>query len=118
VDKRAPRAKIRPSLEESLVRTRSRRNHAPECKAKVAQAAVRNEGTLVELGKRFDIHSGQITAWKEQLLKGAADVFAERRRSEPPVDVESLHAKIGPLAPENDLLESALGKAGLLSARR
>lgn len=37
---------------------------------------------------------------------------------EPPVDVRTLHAKIGELALENDFLEHALGKAGLLSAKR
>jgi len=36
----------------------------------------------------------------------------------PIVDVKSLHAKIGELTLENDFLEGALGKAGLLSARR
>ena len=39
-------------------------------------------------------------------------------RAEPPVDVKTLHAKIGELALENDFLERALGKAGLLSAKR
>ena len=38
--------------------------------------------------------------------------------AQPAVDVKSLHAKIGELTLENDFLEVALGKAGLLSARR
>ena len=36
----------------------------------------------------------------------------------PAVDVKSLHAKIGELTLENDFLEGALSKAGLLNARR
>jgi hypothetical protein len=35
-----------------------------------------------------------------------------------PHDVKSLHAKIGELTLENDFLEGALSKAGLLSAKR
>ena len=38
--------------------------------------------------------------------------------AEPAVDVKSLHAKIGELTLENDFLEGALTKAGLLSAKR
>jgi hypothetical protein len=36
----------------------------------------------------------------------------------PAVDVKALHAKIGELTLENDFLEGALTKAGLLSAKR
>jgi transposase len=52
---------------------------------------------------------------------GAAGVFGSDARSDsdvPRVDIKSLHAKIGELTLENDFLEGALGKAGLLSARR
>ena len=38
--------------------------------------------------------------------------------AQPAVDVKSLHAKIGALTLENDFLEGALSKAGLLSAKR
>jgi hypothetical protein len=38
--------------------------------------------------------------------------------SVPPVDLKVLHAKIGELTLENDFLESALTKAGLLSAKK
>ncbi len=38
--------------------------------------------------------------------------------AEPAVDLKVLHAKIGELTLENDFLAGALGKAGLLSAKR
>jgi len=75
------------------------------------------------LGGAFGDHSqtdSQITSWKAQLEGGAADVFGPggNGAAQPTVDVKSLHAKIGELTLENDFLEGALGKAGLLSARR
>ena len=50
---------------------------------------------------------------------GASDVFGSGTApSAPVIDVKSLHAKIGELTLENDFLEGALTKAGLLSAKR
>ena len=100
---------------------RARRNHAPAFKAKVALAAIKGEKTLADLAQQFDIHSNQITQWKAQLLEGAAGVFGAEARPEPAapaVDLKSLHAKIGELTLENDFLEGALSKSGLLSAKR
>ena len=99
---------------------RPRRNHSPAFKAKVALAAVRGEKTLAELAQQFDVRPNQITAWKGQLLDGAAGVFGSEVRGEaaPAVDVKTLHAKIGELTLTNDFLSGALGKAGLLSAKR
>ena len=58
-------------------------------------------------------------AMKAQLLEGAAGVFDNgARRREPAVDLKALHAQIGELTLENDFLEGALGKAGVLSAKR
>ena len=98
---------------------RPRRNHTPAFKAKVALAAVKGEKTLAELAQQFDIHPNQITAWKAQLLDGAAEVFgSEPRAASTVVDVKTLHAKISELTLANDFLEGALGKAGLPSAKR
>jgi len=97
---------------------RPRRNHAPAFKAKVALAAIKNDKTLAELAQQFDVHPNQIVDWKNQLLEKAASAFGGDGRDAPPVDVKSLHAKIGELTLENDFLESALTKAGLLSAKR
>ena len=42
----------------------------------------------------------------------------EPRPDEPTVDLKVLHAKIGQLALKNEVLEGALIKAGMLSAKR
>ncbi len=100
---------------------RSRRNHSPTFKAKVALAAIKGEKTLAELAQLYDVHTTQIAAWKAQLLEGAAGVFNAGPAvpsSAPGTDLKTLHAKIGELTLENDFLSAALGKAGLLSARR
>ena len=79
---------------------RTRRNHAPAFKAKVALAAVKGEKTLAELAQQFDVHPNQITTWKAQLVDGAAEVFGSEPKAglaAPAIDVKTLHAKIGEL---------------------
>jgi len=98
---------------------RSRRNHSPEFKAKVALAAVRGDKILTELAEQFGVHATQIAQWKAQLLEQASSVFGQPHRAdEPPVDLKALHAKIGQQALEIDFLGGALTKVGLLSAKR
>ena len=99
---------------------RPRRNHTPAFKAKVALAAVKGDRTVAQLAEHFDVHPNQITAWKSQLEGNASEIFGSGggTPATPAVDVKSLHAKIGELTLENDFLEGALTKAGLLSAKR
>ena len=99
---------------------RPRRNHSGAFKAKVALEAVRGAKTLAELATHYDVHPNQITAWKAQLLEGAAGVFGADAAQAPAVgpDLKELHAKIGQQALEIDFLAGALGKAGLPSAKR
>jgi transposase len=73
-----------------------------------------------QLAEHFDVHPNQITTWKSQLEASASEIFGlgGGTPATPAVDVRSLHAKIGELTLENDFLEGALTKAGLLSAKR
>ena len=103
------------------MKRRARRNHSPAFKAKVALAALKNDRTIAQLAEQFDVHPNQIATWKDQLLQDAADVFergSSGKASTSETDIKSLHAKIGELVLENDFLERALGKAGLMSAKR
>lgn len=97
---------------------RTRRNHGAFFKAQVALAAVKGEKTLAEWAEQVRVHPTQITEWKQPLLARAAEVFGGPTPTAETPDLQTLPAKIGQLAWENDVLEGALTQAGLLSAKR
>ena len=88
---------------------RPRRKHSPAFKAKVAVAAIKGERTLIGLAQDFDVYPNPIKQWRDQLLEGATGVFGDSLKAEPEpgIDVKPLHAEIGELTLENDLLPGA-----------
>ena len=99
---------------------RSRKNHSPTVKARIALEALRGEATLAELSSRHGVHANQIGTWRKQLLGRAGELFehgnpaaedAERR-------IRDLQAKVGELTMERDFLAGALGRFDLPSANR
>ena len=91
---------------------KNRRNHSPAFKAKVALEAAKDESTIVELSRKYEVHVNQIRAWKRQLLDGAVDVFepgVDKRKNQEEI-VKDLHAIIGELMVERDFLSRKLDR--------
>jgi transposase len=87
---------------------RKRRSFSGAFKAKVALAACREEKTTAQLAAEYEVHVGQITAWKKQLLEGAAELFEDgrsKRATEDAVEEEELYEQIGRLKMEVEWLK-------------
>jgi len=93
----------------------TRKKHSPEFKAKVALAAVREDGTIAELSSRFGVHASQIHAWKKVLLDGTATLFARNNAGTKgdaaanEVLMAPLFEKIGQLTVERDFFRKRSG---------
>ena len=93
----------------------TRKKHSPAFKAKVALAAIREEGPVAELSGKYGVHSSQIQKWKRTALDGLTSIFDANGDAVPPgmvseQEVEGLYKKIGKLEVERDFLSRVLGR--------
>ena len=91
----------------------------PVFKAKVALEAIKNEETLIELAKEFNVSPSKISSWKNGALHNANSVFLKIDNSTEKVvrhlksEKDHLLKKIGELTVENIFFASACEDAGL-----
>ena len=89
-----------------------RRRYGAEFKAKVALEAIRGEATIAELVMKHGVHQTLVNTWKRQAMEGMTGLFsgkAEAAAAEREGELGKLHAKIGQLLVERDLLATEEG---------
>ena len=92
--------------------SKGRRKHSPAFKAKAALEAVKGQETVAQLAARYEVHPGQIQAWKKALVAGASGVFSNGKEQKARNDdtlVARLYQEIGQLKVERDFLTERSG---------
>jgi transposase len=99
---------------------RSRRNHSPKFKARIALEALKGDATLAVLASRHSLHATQIATWRKQLLEHAGEIFENGNPAAEDAElrIRDLQAKVGEITMERDFLSGALGRFGSPSAKR
>lgn len=91
---------------------KQRRKFTREFKLKVVLETLKERQTLSELSQQYELHPNQITAWKQDFLSKAGEVFSspapEASDKESQAEMEKLYAKIGQLQMEVEFLKKKL----------
>ncbi len=96
--------------------TQKRRRFTAEFKARVVRAALREDKTLAQLAKEYQVHPNQITEWKRQALEALPEVFSKKRKLEQHDQqalVDRLYQQIGELQVDVNWMKKKSRELGL-----
>lgn len=82
-----------------------RRKFGSSFKAKVAIEAIKEQKTLAEIAKTYQVHPNQVSSWKREFLNNADQAFGGESKKDMEKEMEKLYTKIGKLEVERDFLK-------------
>lgn len=92
-----------------------RRNHKPEFKFRVASEALKEQKTIAQICREFEICESQVNNWKRQLKENGSEIFVDNSRSSKLSKINDLESQvrilneyIGELAVENKFFKKNL----------
>ena len=96
------------------MKKQTRRKFSSSFKAKVAFEAAKNQQSLAELAKKFEVSPVMISQWKAAFLENMSAAFEKGKSAEEPeVETQELYAQIGQLKVENEFLKKSCKRLGI-----
>ena len=92
-----------------------RKKIEPGIRARVALEAIRGEKTTAQIASEYQVHPNQVSAWKQELISRAAELFSRAKSgngAEHQETVDKLHRAIGEMTVERDWLKKKLSLLG------
>ena len=89
----------------------NKRPRSAAFKKKIALEALRENKTIEQIAKEYELHRVQVCKWKKELLDRAESIFEGKgkKKAKPDDDKAVLERKIGQLTIEIDWLKKKLG---------
>ncbi len=86
--------------------------YTSEFKKKVAIEALREQKTINEIAKVYQVYPAQVSLWRKQLLDNSVELFGGKKEGgkDREEEIAILERKIGQLTIENDFLKKKLEK--------
>lgn len=94
----------------------TRRKFSSEFKARVVLDALKEQSTLAELSKKYEVSGVMISRWKGEFVEHSSSVFKTSKKdqqNEDQVSTDKLYEQIGKLKVENDFLKKSCNKLGI-----
>ena len=94
----------------------TRRKFTSEFKSRVVLDALKEQSTLAELSKKYEVSGVMISRWKGEFIENSSSVFTSSKKAsskEENVNVDKLYEQIGKLKVENDFLKKSCEKLGI-----